>query len=78
MQSRDRGSVTLPQFKRFLDVVPKTKTGFDRFIEVFKDWGHTAGWLDTNVISFEIRNKWRLDVMGLKPLPCSHCFEKDS
>ena len=66
--SKDRGTVTLMQLKRLLDVAPiRNFANLDDFIAFFKVWSDSSLWWDTNTVSWQLRDTWR-DKMGLDRL----------
>lgn len=66
--SKDRGTVTLMQMKRLLDVAPiRNSASLDNFIAFFKVWSDSSIWWDSNTLSWQLRDMWR-DMMCLDRL----------
>lgn len=66
--SPSRGTVTLPQFQKFLSLISLTNQAeWKRFVELFRVWSYTAPWWETNTMTWELRDHYRCSV-GLKPI----------
>ena len=67
-ESAVSGGVTVAQLKRLLDEIPTGTHGqIAKFIRFFKPWCFIAGWWDTNIMAWDVRDEWR-ENMGIARL----------